>query len=215
MARSTGDVGRRDAHQGPDELRGVRAVGDDKTHSEWVDGEVSIFMPTIPRHARIVRFLFLLMGNLSELRLLGEIFTAPFEMKLRAGGSYREPDLLFVLTEHLEQIDNRRLNGPADLVVEVLSADDPDRDLIEKYKEYEEAGIPEYWIVEGREGQTGIQLFVRGLDGRYVLVEPDADGRLRSRVLEDFWLDPAWLAADPLPSAISCLQEIVPDAFRS
>ena len=188
---------------------------DDKTHSEWVDGEVTVFMPAIPHHAEIVTFLIALLRYVADLRQAGRVLAAPLEMKLREGGSYREPDILFVLTEHLGQIDNRRLNGPANLVLEVLSEDDPDRDRVEKYQEYEEAGIPEYWIVEGREGRSGVQLFALGLDGRYATVEPDADGRLRSLVLDGFWLDPDWLAADPLPSVVDCLRQIVPDVIRT
>ena len=34
----------------------------------------------------------------------------------------------------------------ANLVVEVVSPDNPDRDLIDKRKDYAEASIPEYWI---------------------------------------------------------------------
>lgn len=33
------------------------------------------------------------------------------------------------------------------MVVEVVSADDPERDTKVKRKDYAEAGIPEYWIV--------------------------------------------------------------------
>ena len=188
---------------------------DDKTHSEWVDGEVTVFMPTIPRHARIVRFLTVLLGYFIDLRQAGDVFAAPFEMKLRAGRSYREPDLLVVLTQNLGRIDNRRLNGPADIAIEILSEDEPNRDLVDKFEEYEQAGIPEYWIVKGREGRSGVQLFALGLDGRYARVEPDAAGRLRSHVLDGFWLDPAWLAADPLPSVVDCVRQIVPNAIRA
>jgi Uma2 family endonuclease len=35
----------------------------------------------------------------------------------------------------------------ADMVVEIVSADDPERDTKVKRKEYAQAGIPEYWIV--------------------------------------------------------------------
>ena len=35
----------------------------------------------------------------------------------------------------------------ADLVLEVVSPDDPGRDLVVKRADYAEAGIPEYWIV--------------------------------------------------------------------
>jgi Uma2 family endonuclease len=186
---------------------------DSHTHSEWVDGEVTVFMPAIPRHADIASFLITLLRYFVDLRQAGRVLVEPAEMKLREGGSYREPDIFFVSTQHLDRIDSRRLNGPADLVIEILSEDDPDRDRVEKYQEYVEAGIPEYWIVDGREGRSGVQLFARGLDGRYALIESDAEGRLRSRVLDGFWLDPAWLAADPLPSVVTCLQQIVPGVF--
>jgi Uma2 family endonuclease len=36
----------------------------------------------------------------------------------------------------------------ADLVIEVVSPDDPRRDLEIKRREYAQAGIPEYWIVD-------------------------------------------------------------------
>ena len=38
----------------------------------------------------------------------------------------------------------------ADLVVEVVGPDGPERDLVEKRVDYAEAGIPEYWIVDPR-----------------------------------------------------------------
>ncbi len=39
----------------------------------------------------------------------------------------------------------------ADLVVEVVSKNDPKRDLETKLREYAAAGIPEYWIVDPME----------------------------------------------------------------
>jgi Uma2 family endonuclease len=116
---------------------------DSHTHSEWVDGEVMVFMPPIPRHDQIVVFLVTLMRFFVDHRQRGRVYVAPFEMRLREGRSYREPDLLFVLSDHLHRIEFRRLNGPADLVIEVLSEDDPNCDLVEKYDDYEEARIPE------------------------------------------------------------------------
>ena len=186
---------------------------DVRTHSEWVDGEVTIFMPATARHDQIVGFLLTLMRFIVDLRDLGRVFSEPFEMKLREGRSYREPDLLFVASEHLHRIDARRLTGPADLVVEVLSEDDPNRDLVEKFQEYEAAGIPEYWIVEGREGRAGAWLYAIDPDGRYAPVPVGPDGRLHSRVMPGSWLDAVWLKADPLPSVVNCLRAMVPDAF--
>jgi Uma2 family endonuclease len=189
------------------------AWADEDTHSEWVDGGVTIFMPATARHDQIVGFIYALLRFLVDLKSAGLVFVEPFEMRLREGRSYREPDLLFVANEHLARIDARRLTGPADLVVEVLSEDDPNRDLVEKFQEYEAAGILEYWIVEGREGRAGAWLYAIDPDGRYALVPVGPDGRLHSRVLPGFWLDSVWLEADPLPSVVNCLRAMVPDAF--
>lgn len=35
----------------------------------------------------------------------------------------------------------------ADLVVEIVSSDRPERDTEEKPRDYAEAGIPDYWII--------------------------------------------------------------------
>lgn len=74
----------------------------------------------------------------------GKIYVAPMRLRV-AARRFREPDLLL-----LDAADPRRGNRywrGADLVLEVVSSDDPNRDLITKRREYAEAGIPEYWIV--------------------------------------------------------------------
>jgi Uma2 family endonuclease len=44
----------------------------------------------------------------------------------------------------------------ADLVVEIVSPDDVERDIVIKRADYAEAGIPEYWIVNPLDGLRGI-----------------------------------------------------------
>lgn len=64
-------------------------------------------------------------------------------------GKYREPDVLALLERTDSRCQDRYWLG-ADLVLEVVSPDDPARDLVEKRLDYAEAGIPEYWIVDPR-----------------------------------------------------------------
>jgi Uma2 family endonuclease len=66
-------------------------------------------------------------------------------LRLRAG-QFREPDLLLLLDAKDPRRQNRFWTG-ADLVLEVVSDDDPERDLVRKRREYALAKIPEYWIV--------------------------------------------------------------------
>ena len=75
----------------------------------------------------------------------GEVLFAPFLLHLSAG-KWRTPDLLALLDREDSRSQERYWTG-ADLVLEVVSPDKPERDLVEKRQEYAEAGIPEYWIV--------------------------------------------------------------------
>ena len=115
-----------------------------------------------------------------------------------------------LLTANLHRFTKDRLDGPADLVIEVVSEDSERRDRHDKLAEYAAAGVPEYWIVEGREGRHGVELHVRNAAGAHERALPDAEDRLHSTVLPGFWLDPAWLAADPLPDVDDVLDQIVP-----
>jgi Uma2 family endonuclease len=108
--------------------------------------------PPMPseEHQDIVAFFYRLLFDFVTARRLGKVLFAPLKVRLW-DGKIREPDLAFMLEAHAGRRENRYWQG-ADLVVEVVSGDDPDRDWIEKRDEYARAGIPEYWIVDPRDG---------------------------------------------------------------
>ena len=184
---------------------------DGSTQSEWVDGEVIVFMPPTVLHARIVGFLAGVLGWYVEAFGLGEVLQAPVEMRLPGRRSSREPDLLFVAQEHRARIGEQRIEGAADLVVELISDDSEERDRRAKVAKYAAVGVPEYWIVDPRPGQHRSDFSRLAPDGTYEAIPPDAEGRVHSVVLPGFWLRPAWLSRDPLPDPFACLLEIAPD----
>lgn len=75
------------------------AFGNEDTWAEWVDGEVIIMFSASTRHQEIVLFLAQVLGIYVRSRNLGDVFIAPFAMKLEAERRGREPDLLFVSQE--------------------------------------------------------------------------------------------------------------------
>jgi Uma2 family endonuclease len=168
-------------------------------HGEWVDGEVVVFMPPNIFHQRLARFLVRLLSWYVELFDLGEVVIAPFEMRILPGRVSREPDLLFVAKRHLWRLTPERLDGPADLAIEIMSEWSVTRDAREKRDEYEAAGVREYWLLDARAGKQRTEFRQLDANGRYQLVATDADGRYRAAVLPGFWLDVAWLWQDPLP----------------
>jgi Uma2 family endonuclease len=40
------------------------------------------------------------------------------------------------------------MDGVADIVIEVVSPESATRDYCEKFHEYEQGGVPEYWIID-------------------------------------------------------------------
>lgn len=114
---------------------------------------------------------------------------------MKLARSRREPDLLFVSSAHLERLKETYLDGPADLVVEVASPESAGRDRGDKFYEYEQAGIPEYWLIDPvRERAEFYQLDDQG---HYHLVLPDAEEVYRSRILSGSWLHMSWLWQRP------------------
>jgi Uma2 family endonuclease len=99
------------------------------------------------KHQAMVGFLYVLLLNLAEL-MGGTVRIAPLRLRLRPD-RIREPDVLFVASADDPRRQDAYWTG-ADLVIEVVSPDDPARDLITKRSEYAQAGIPEYWIVDPR-----------------------------------------------------------------
>ena len=110
---------------------------------EFTDGYIEVLpMPTI-RHQIIIRFF--LLAFMAEVEPPGKVIFAALRLYLN-DTTYREPDLLLLLDAEDPRNQDRYWHG-ADLVLEVVSEDDPARDLVVKRREYASAGIPEYWIV--------------------------------------------------------------------
>ncbi len=181
---------------------------DESRQTEWVSGEAIIFASLSLRHQDVKTYLLTLLGTFVSHFQLGDILPAPFEMKLSPSGNAREPDILFVATENLSRFDEEKLNGPADLVVEIISPQSVHRDTREKFTEYEAAGVREYWSVDPRAGREQAQFFVLDEKGRYreALVE---DGIYCSTVLDGFWLKVDWLWPGRQPAPVSAFAEIV------
>jgi Uma2 family endonuclease len=176
--------------------------------TEWVDGEVIVHMPTKDEHQRIVGFLNRLLGLFVGLHRLGLVRSAPFAMRAQPGGPGREPNLFFLAAEHRARLTRRQLDGPADLVVEVVSDGSVARDRDEKFYEYEAAGVREYWIIDPRPGRLRADFFVLDARGHYRPVPLTADNRYHSTVVPGFWLDTEWLWQEE-PDPLRALGQIV------
>jgi Uma2 family endonuclease len=177
---------------------------DEDTNAEWVNGEVIWMSPLSDLHQELALFLLRVLAAFVDERRLGKIRYERYQMKTAAHLPGREPDLLFVANEHLSRLKGNHLEGPADLVIEIVSPERRERE--EKYAEYEEGGVPEYWLLDQPQQQA--MFYLLGEDRRYHPATVDEEGIFRSRALPGFWLKVEWLWQDPLPGVRAVLQEL-------
>jgi Uma2 family endonuclease len=113
---------------------------------EFTDGVLEVLSMPPSKHQLIIGFLYRMLYTLLEQRGgMGVVTFAALPLQLRPG-RYREPDILLLLDRTDPRFQDSFWLG-ADLVMEVVSPDDPKRDTQTKRREYAAAGILEYWIV--------------------------------------------------------------------
>ena len=151
---------------------------------EFTDGRIEeLPLPTFT-HQAVLSFLHALFRAWLRPRG-GVVVFSGLRMRIREG-KFREPDVLLLRDRSDTRCQDRYWLG-ADLVAEVVSPDDPDRDLVEKRIDYAEAGIPEYWIADPRDETITVLV----LDGdSYVEHGVHArGGKATSPLLEGFAAD--------------------------
>jgi Uma2 family endonuclease len=171
---------------------------------EFKDGELIMHSPVNVEHQRIAGFLATLLDCFVTERNLGEVFEGPGMLKLR-DALLREPDIFVVSSERAAQIEKQYVRAPVELVIEIVSPESVERDLIDKRAEYHEAGIEEYWAVDFDDEK----ITVHTRPGGNFQTREVTRGTLQSEVLSGFWIRVDWLWQRPLPSRMECLKEIL------
>jgi Uma2 family endonuclease len=118
---------------------------------ELFNGELIEMPPESGINVQIATFLLIqFVSLLGYKRVRGH----GLELEVRGEPRNRYPDLTIIREEHIQQLANRntiRLSMlPPLLVVEVVSPGElqRDRDFIAKRLQYQDCGIPEYWIID-------------------------------------------------------------------
>jgi Uma2 family endonuclease len=113
---------------------------------EYSHGQLEVLEMPTQAHQLIVIVLFKLLERFVDEQELGLVLLAPLRIQLWPG-KFREPDIVFMLHEHRDRRGEQFWLG-ADLVVEVVSPESRRRDSERKKREYAQAAIPEYWLVD-------------------------------------------------------------------
>ena len=131
-----------------------RRLPDDGRRYEIIQGTLFVTGAPDYDHQFVVHKLHRLLGNPVEENGWGLVLGAPFEVLLPCGiATPVQPDILFFRSGNGPESGDASFAGVPDLIVEVLSPSTRRRDEGIKLESYEEAGVPEYWLVDSR-GRT-------------------------------------------------------------
>jgi len=173
---------------------------------EWVNGEVIAMAPISDRHSIINGWLYRLIWEFVEHHDLGVVHGPEFSMRLPNIRRVRVPDVMFVSKAKIAKVHPTYLDGPADLVIEVVSPDSEARDWRDKYSDYQTAGVREYWIVDHQSNR--VEAYSLERSKKYVQIQPDTAGRIHSKVLKGLYIQSQWLWRSPLPKLSAVLKEL-------
>src|ERR1700688_1555928 len=168
---------------------------------EYLDGELAVCEPVSTLHDDLAGFLYAVMRPTFEERGDGVVKGPQYPMRLDPKWS-PEPDVTVVRAENVHRIGPQRLEGPADLVIEVASPGDVRRALRLKLPRYREARIPEIWVVDPYAQSVRVETPDNA-------VRAVTAGRLDSAEFPGFWIDVSWLWGHPLPPIPACVRQIL------
>jgi Uma2 family endonuclease len=118
----------------------------ESTRAELIRGEIYMAAAPSVRHQEIATRLLVALYGHAQAGSLGRVLPAPLDVELTPEDVV-QPDLVFVRAGS-PAVHPERLRGAPDLLVEIVSPSNPERDRLVKRALYERCGVSEYWIVE-------------------------------------------------------------------
>ena len=126
-----------------------RRLPSDGKRYELIRGGVHVTPAPSTRHQFVLHNLVLSLGSFVLKKNLGEVCEAPLDVRLSEDTALR-PDLIFVSNARAAVIQESFIDGPPDLVVEILSPSTAAHDRATKLSIYAAAEVPEVWLIDSQ-----------------------------------------------------------------
>lgn len=124
-----------------------RLMPDDGKRYEIIEGDLLVTPAPTTTHQTVSKRIQLALMLQIEEKGLGAVFDAPIDL-IASETTTVQPDLVVVRQQRRNIITERGIEGPPDLVVEILSPTTERVDRSRKRKLYAAIGVAEYWIAD-------------------------------------------------------------------
>ena len=100
-----------------------------------------------------------------------KVFSAPFDVRLPVRNRKKDSEITTVVQPDIcvicdqNKLDEKGCIGAPDLVIEILSPGNTEKEVKLKFELYEEAGVKEYWVVYP--GEENVAVFILNENGKY------------------------------------------------
>lgn len=150
------------------------------TLAELIDNQLFMSPSPIFTHQKTIQVIFRKLCDEVIDKGKGEVIIAPFDVYLDEVRNAVQPDIIVVLNENRRIIDEKgHIHGVPDILIEILSRNNKDHDLIRKKDLYERFGVKEYWIVDP---ESKLSMGFEFENKQYKLVAEDI-GVIKSKLL--------------------------------
>ena len=158
----------------------------DTKRYELIEGELIVVLSPTTYHQRISGNLEYILREFVRRYNLGYIYDAPCDVVL-SEENVLQPDILFITKERSEIITEENIQGPPDLVIEILSSSTAERDRTHKRTLYARYGVREYWIVDPDE--RTVEIMTLGEEGFEAVGVYQGEARVESPLLPGLVID--------------------------
>ena len=156
---------------------------DDGKRYEIADGVLLLTPSSTGLHQDTIGEVCFYLRSHIKLAGLGLVIQAPFIVELSAKDLF-QPDIFVVMNAHLDRVQEKKVVGAPDLIVEVSTSGTAAFDRLTRYDTYEYTGVLEYWILN-LERRT-VEVFVLEGDEYHSLGVFHGEQKVPSRLIS--WL---------------------------
>ncbi|MDR1046416.1 MAG: Uma2 family endonuclease [Treponema sp.] len=159
---------------------------------EIINGEAFMMPSPTVEHQAIITEILVQLANFLRGKPC-EVFTAPLDVRLfpeedHSDDTVVQPDILVVCDK--SKLSRGSVDGPPDLVVEILSPSNTQKLMFLKFESYLNAGVREYWVLDPEQKKAQVHILQ---DGRYISSTYKKDALIQASILPPFSLDLAAL----------------------
>jgi len=147
---------------------------------QLIEGKLIMSPAPAPSHQRVSIRLAVKLFNYVREKAKGEVLYSPIDVYLDEENAY-QPDIVVILQGSRARITEKGIEGPPDIVVEILSPSTAYYDLTVKKDVYEKTGVKEYWLLDPL--RKTFEIYANSQEGFKIISKAKEEGMVSSELL--------------------------------